>query len=266
MRTAVRLAVVAVTLAFGSFAAPAARAQDPPPDKTPTAEEAAAAKNEAAAKSIAEIKAALGKEEEADARKSIAALVAIVKDGDVLADTKKPVPDLLSRYAREDKLPVGVAIAAIDAMGELPPADGAKEARGILERAIKAKTPDVDVYGACLRTLKKLADPSKATTETLVSLLVRKENDIIGKAADAIAGYKDAPGKIRRELMEDVVKIGESAFQAAQSNKDAAATAKWNTIQGGVMSALRALSGQNFADPLAARKWFNDHKKDKTWS
>ena len=266
MRSSIRSAAAVLSIVLASAAALPAAAEDPPAGKPPAADEPAATKNEAAVKFLTELKAVIGKEDEAASRKSIATLVETWKDKDVLPETKKPIPDVLGRYAREDKLPIGVAIAAIDAMGEISPEEGAKEVRSILEKAIKAKTPPVDVYGACLRTLKKLADPSKATVDALVSLLVRKENDVVGKAADAISGYKDAPGKVRRDLMEEVLKIGESAFQAAQSNKDSAATAKWNTIQGGVMSALRALSGQNLADPLAARKWFNDHKKDKIWS
>jgi hypothetical protein len=209
-------------------------------------------------------RAEMSKQDEAAAKDSIAKLVEYGKDKDVAPETKKIVADVLERYAHQER--VAVAVPAIDGLAEMTPEIGARGIRDVLEKALKAKQPTVDVYGACLRGLKKLADPSKATTDLLSDLLKRKENDVIAKAADAISGYKDAPGKVRRDLLEEVLKTGESAYQAAQSGKDSAATAKWNTIQAGVMAALRSLSGQNFADPPAARKWFNDHKKDpKIW-
>lgn len=259
------LSTILLALVLGlvpTVAAPAVAQEGKPPagdgaTAQPTKDDEAKAAAEKA-------KAEMAKQDEAAARDSVAKLVEFGKDKDVTPETKKVLADVLERYAHLDR--VAVAVPAIDGLAELPPEIGARGLRDVLEKALKAKQPTVDVYGACLRGLKKLADPSKATTDLLSDLLKRKENDVIAKAADAISGYKDAPGKVRKELLEEVLKTGESAFQAAQSGKDSAATAKWNTIQAGVMAALRSLSGQNFADPPAARKWFNDHKKDpKIW-
>lgn len=249
--------VPAVALTAALVPIPALAQEKPPEPAAPT-------RNDEAVKLLEDVKARATKHDEAEAKAAVAKLVEYWKDKDVLPETKKLIPDAIERYARQDR--VAVSVPAIDALGELSPEEGAKSIRAVLEREIKAKQPSLDVYGACLRGLKKLADPSKGTTELLVDLLKRKESDIVSKAADAISGYKDAPGKVRRDLLEEVLKTGESAFQAAQSGKDSAATAKWSTIQNGVMAALRSLSGQNFSDPVAARKWFNDHKKDaKIW-
>lgn len=263
MRVTTTVAILIATL-LGGAASISASGPASAQEKPPAPEAAAPTRNDEAVKLLDEVKAKASKHDEAEAKAAIAKLVEFWKDKDVLPETKKLIPDALERYARQDR--VAVSVPGIDGLAELSPEDGAKSIRSVLEREIKAKQPSVDVYGACLRGLKKLADPSKATTEFLCDLLKRKENDVIAKAADAISGYKDAPGKVRRDLLEEVLKTGESSFQAAQGGKDATATAKWNTIQGGVMAALRSLSGQNLADPVAARKWFNDHKKDpKIW-
>lgn len=261
MRTLHALPLV-LAAALGALAAPA-RADDASPA---SGEEAAKPTADDEAKKWLEVvKLQVGKQDEAGAKESIAKLVAVWKDKDVAPETKKAVPDLLEKYARDDGM-VAVAVAAIDAMAELGPETGAKSVREVLERVLKAKQPSVDLYGAALRALKRLADPSKATVDLLVDLLKRKENDVIGKAADAMSGYKDAPQKVRKELVEEVLKIGESVYQGSRDGKDSALVAKWNAIQGGVMAALRTLTGQNFSDPSVARKWFNDHKKDaKAW-
>lgn len=257
-------AVLALSLAAACLGAePAASRADEP---APPAARDAAETDEAAAKWLDELKGQIGKQDEEGARAAIQRLVEIWKDDGVKPETKKPVPGHLLRYAKDDDA-VAVAVAAIDALAELGAETGAKPVREVLERALKAKQPLVDVYGACLRALKRLADPSKATVDLLVSLLQRKENDVVAKVADAIAGYRDAPGKVRKELMEEVLKVGESVFQAQASGKDTAAVAKWQAIGSSVMGALRNLSGAELRDPVEARAWFNDHKKDaKLWS
>lgn len=257
------LALVAVVLLAGTTVRPS-RADDPPPAKGDAPPKPSA--DEETAKWLDELKGRVAKQEESDATAAIQRLVGIWADKALLPETKKPVPDLLERYAKDDDKPA-VVLAAIEAIGTLGSEAGGKSLCGILERALKAKTPSMDVCGACLRGLKKLADPAKGTTDLLLDLLKRKENDLVGRAADAISGYKDAPGKLRKELVEEVLKTAESVFQASRDGKDSAAVTKWNVIQSGVMSALRSLTSQNFSDPVVARRWFNDHKKDaKAWS
>lgn len=221
------------------------------------------AKDVEAALFLKELKPKLGKEADQDAKISIKRLVAVWKDKEVTDETKKPVPDYLERYAREDK--TIVSMDAIDGLGDLGPAAGAGPVLSILEHELKAKEPSVDVYGSCLRAMQKLADTKKTTVKALQDLLKHKMDDVVAKAADAIAGYKDAPGKIRRDLLEELIKSSEGTASQAGDAGNAGQVRKWNIIQGSVMKALNALSGQKFKDPAEARKWFNDHKKDKSW-
>jgi len=216
-----------------------------------------------AAAYLKDVKAQMDKQADVDAKIAIKKLIGIWKDKEVADETKKPIPDLLERYARADK--TAVAIDAIEGLGELGAVAGAKPVLGILDRALKAKEPSVDVYGSCLRALKKLADPKPGTVKALEDLLKHRMDDVAGKAADAMSGYKEAPGKIRRELLEELIKGTEGLFSAAKDPKNGAQVRRWNIIQGNVVIALNALSGQAFKNPEEARKWFNDHKKDKSW-
>lgn len=248
------------------FAAPAAAsAQDggtTPP--TPPPATAGPTKDAEAAAFLKEVKAKMAKETDTDAKASIGRLLAIWKDKDVTEETKKPVPDLLEAYARQDK--VTVAMEAISKLGDLGGNAGAAPVLSILEHALKAKEPAVDIYGSCLQALHRLADTKKTTVKALMDLLKHRMDDVVGKAADAMAGYRDAPGKIRRDMLEELIKSTEGTASQANDPKNAGQVRKWNIIQGSVMKALSALSGgQKFKDPSEARKWFNDHKKDKAW-
>jgi hypothetical protein len=260
-RTALALTIAVL------LAGPSALAGDPPAGPKPgdAAKPEGGTPADQAAKAIEEIKAAQPKQDETAAKASITKLLEYWRDGLLAAEVKKPIPDLIHNYAKmTDKAPI--SIAGLDALGELGPDVGAKPVRDILAKALEAKEPSAEIYGACFRNLKKLADQSKATTGMLVDLLKRKENDVISRAADTLAGYKNAKGAVRKDLMEEVLKIGESAAAQAKDGKNTAAVNKWNTIKGGVMAALNALSWQNFVDPNEARSWFNDHKKDaKIW-
>ena len=254
--------VVAAPLASAAFADGGGTPPANPPAGTPPAE-GQPTKDQAAAQYLKELKPQLAKIADADAKTAIKKLVEIWKDKDVTEDTKKPVPDFLEGFGKDDK--TLVAIDAIDGLAELGAAEGSPPVLRILERSLKAKDPSVDVYGSCLRAMKKLADPKASTVKALTDLLKSKYDDVVGKAADAMSGYKDAPGKVKKELLEELIKSTEGTSSAAQDPKNSGQVRKWNIIQTNVMNALKALSGQQFKDVAAARQWFNQHKKDKTW-
>jgi hypothetical protein len=233
-----------------------------PPAGTPPAD-GQQAKDQAAAQYLKDLKTQLSKIADADAKAAIKKLVEIWKDKDVTDDTKKPVPDLLEHFGKDDK--TLVAIDGIAALGDIGAAEGAAPVLRILDRALKAKDPSVDVYGGCLSALKRLADTKPATVKTLSDLLKNKSDDVVSKSADAIAGYKDAPGKVRRDLLEELIKATEGTSAQAKDPKNSGQVRKWNIIQTNVMAGLKALSGQQFKDVAEARQWFNQHKKDKSW-
>lgn len=257
--------LVAAPGALAQDAPPHPPPKDPAPSTDPPPQEPNPERDAEAAKYMKELPALMPKQNEMEAKASIDRLKAIWKDPAVSAETKKGIPGLLSRFAKDlDK--VGLLVASVDALAELGPEEGAKPILEILNRGLKVKEPSVDVYGAALRGLKKVADTSKGTLGTLVDLLKHRDNEVISKAADALAGYKDAPGKVRKELLEELIKSSEGVYNAAQSASNTNEVRKWNIINFNVMQALRALSGQQFKNPAEARAWYNDHKKDKMWN
>lgn len=258
-----KLTRLSATLLFaGALAAPVAALGQDGGAPTPPAQPPAPTKDQLAVQYLKEVKAKASKMADPDAKAAIKKLVEMWKDKELAEETKKPIPDLLEQFGREDK--TLVAIDAIDALGELG-AVGAPPALRILERSLKAKEPSVDIYGSCLRALKKVADQKKGTVGSLVDLLKHNSPDVVGKAADAIGGYKEAPGKLRRELLEEVIKATEGTCSQAKDPKNSGQVRKWNIIQTSVMNAINGLSGQKFKDVQEARQWFNEHKKDKSW-
>jgi hypothetical protein len=237
---------------------------------------AGGAKDTAAAQYMKDLKGQLSKIADADAKAAIKKLVEFWKDKEVSDDTRKAIPDLLQHFGQEEK--TLVAIDAIDGLGECgaspvaapskdqaAPYPGTAPVLAILDRTLKAKEPSVDIYGSCLRALKKLADQKGPALKALTDLLKYKLDDVVGKAADALGGYKDAPGKLRRDLLEELIKETEGTCSQAKDPKNAGQVRKWNIISANVMNSINALSGQKFKDVQEARKWFNDHKKDKSW-
>lgn len=258
-----------LTLAFaaalaGGVAAPDATsrafAQDPPaapPAETP---------DQKAAAYIKTVKAAQAKQAEGDAKTAIAELLKFYADAAIGAENKKQVVELLAKYSRmSDK--VVVQTSALEAFGQLAPADGSKPALDFIQAELKNKAPNVDLYSAAFRALKKLADPAKGTVAAILEYLKYKDDMVVGKACDALSGYKGAPGKLRKEMLEELIKQTEGVFAGSKQADNKAAQRKWNIIQPNAVAALQALSGQSLADPSAARAWYNDNKKnDKVWN
>ena len=242
------LTVLGLLLLF-PFAALAAQDGDEAPTKDEIAEEF-----------LDVVKKELGKQTEASARATVDRLLEIWKDAEVSEDVKKVVPDYLEEIA--DSKVEAACVAGIEGLAAVGGDDAAKSLVKILQKAIKEKEPPVQVYSASLKALGEIASHDKGVVKELKDLLKYKDFDVVGKAAQALAGYKDAPGKLRKDLLEEVIKQSEGTFNSSNNN-DANAMRKWNIIRGGIMTALNALSGQSFADPSQARAWFNDHKKDR---
>lgn len=187
-------------------------------------------------------------------------LVQLWMNGDVDVKVKKPIPKLLEKLARDDD--EKVQMAAIDSLGSLGGEEAAKKVLSILEKALKEKEPSVEAYGACFRALKKIACTDGKVVGELTKYFRHKDDDVISKALDAAAGYKDADGETRKLLLEESIKFTAGPFSGSQGS-DENAKRKWNIIRTGAMSALNSLSGQNFKDPIEAQQWYQKAKKDK---
>ncbi len=248
MRT--QLLALAAVLGLSLAAAFAGPQDEPaPPTKDDTAKEY-----------IDGVKKELGKQDGEAARIASTRLLEIWRDGEISADAKKEVPDLIEKIA--DSKDENAAVAGIEGLQSMGGEDAAKSLKKVVEKALKAKEPPVQIYSAALKALGVLRNEDAKIVDLLVKLLKHQDHDVVGKAAGALAGYGPASGKLRKELLEEVIKQSEGVYTASNNN-DQNAKRKWNIIQSGIMKALNALSGQSFKDPAEARQWYNDHKKDR---
>lgn len=226
----------------------------------PEDEEPAPTKDEITVEYMKSVKKKLGKQDEGTARATATKLVEIWNDAEVGEKAKSDVPAFLLKVASsKDEM---AAVAGIEGLTAVGGDDAAKGLMKVLQKALKAKEPSVQLYSACLKGLGVIASEDGKVIKELTKLTKHKDYDVVGKAASALAGYKDRPGKVRKELLEECIKQSEGVFNAQKGN-DPGAKRKWNIIQSGIMKALNALSGQSFEDPTQARAWYNDHKKDR---
>ncbi len=134
------------------------------------------------------------------------------------------------------------------------------------------KAPNVDKRrGVLNKALLSLAfHKNPANVKTLVDYLVHNEPLVVAGAAEGLGSYADQPEKVRKPIVEELVK-NYAQFASAASNASATnaqkATAKdrLNTVEKPFQGALQKLTGQEFKDAPSAQKWFNDNK-GKKWA
>jgi hypothetical protein len=171
---------------------------------------------------------------------------------------------LLDGIARAASVRDKAVVAHVMKQGaKLEEEDALKILLPTLSRELAQKVPNESVYEAALSSLAKIRSEHKLAIKTLTKLLKDKDNVLVGLAARTIAGYKDASGRTRKELFEEVLKATEGVYSGAQ-NQNQTLERKWNVIEQDVMDALQKLSGAKLQDPAQARSWFNDNKK-RSW-
>lgn len=134
---------------------------------------------------------------------------------------------------------------------------GADMIKMIVDGSCKQKTIPMGIVEAGLKSLGKIASIRPADTKFLTDLLKFKDESVIASAANAIAGYKKAPGAVRQDLFEELLKMSEGPYNASEGN-DANAKRRWNIFGADVVAAMKALSAQNYTNPKEFRAWFNE--------
>ena len=124
------------------------------------------------------------------------------------------------------------------------------------------------VSRAGLLAMGKLASPKPASVKFILDLLKGKD-EFIADAARALSGYEKAPGALRKDIVEDLIKMSEGVFSSSEAN-DNNAKKKWNTWGSDVLEALEKLSRVKKANPKEYRTWYNSKdpgggKHPKTW-
>ncbi|HET6162877.1 MAG TPA: hypothetical protein VFG37_04375 [Planctomycetota bacterium] len=122
------------------------------------------------------------------------------------------------------------------------------------------------VLSGALRSLGSHKDP--ANTKTISDMLKNSEPLVVAGAADGLAFYADQPEKIRRPIVEELVKAyatyGSAATSGQADNKQKGqAKDKLAIVESPLREALKKMTNQEFKDYSAAQKWYNDNKGKK---
>jgi hypothetical protein len=122
------------------------------------------------------------------------------------------------------------------------------------------------VLASALRSLGFHKDA--ANVKTLVDYLVHNEPIVVAGAAEALGNYAEQPEKVRKPIVEELVKnyasFASAASNAQASNKEkGVAKDRLNTVEKPFLDALKKLTGQELKDAPAWQKWFNDNKSRK---
>lgn len=158
--------------------------------------------------------------------------------------------------------------AAAKALGDFGE-DGLGLIRYVTQRAFGQKPPPPGVVRAGLAAMGKIASPKDNDVKFLTELL-KKDDEFIGDAARALAGYAKAPGAVRRNIFEEFLKMSEGVFSKSEAN-DQPAKRRWNIWGTEVVEAMQKVSKTNWTKPPEFRKWFNDKgegggKNPRTWA
>ena len=116
-------------------------------------------------------------------------------------------------------------------------------------------------------------------TEELIDLLDHSEFLFIARAADALAHFADAPGKLRKEAVGKLARLLSEYYDMYQTAERAAtvpggdtpankiardqARKKYRRVAEPMTVALEALTGVSAGGPDEWARWFNKHKNDK---
>jgi hypothetical protein len=252
---------LALVLLFGAALAPAAaRGDGPAPAPAP------AVPHEAdAVKFMHELQDTIAKQTDDQALASIKQLVAFWKDATDKDSTTAPMPGLVAWYARR-KIPA-VSAAGIGGLADIGKGEGTRNLLQILDTFLDRDGATATTTAQTFAALKKVADPDPAVVKTLLKYLFYKDDSVIAKAADTLGGYATAPGDLRKELFEELLRNFEGLAAEARKAANKSAANKWGIVGGSVDGALGALAHQSFTDPAAARKWLNEHHRDPAaWS
>ena len=158
--------------------------------------------------------------------------------------------------------------AAAKAMGEMGDEEMVPLLQYVVDSAMKPKVPIFAVTRAGLMAMGKIASP-KATNVKFITDLLRGKDEFIADAARALAGYEKAPGTLRRDLVEELLKMSSGVFSSSEAN-DSNAKKRWNTWGSDVLEAIEKLSRVKKANPTEYGVWFRNKdpgggKHPKTW-
>lgn len=183
------------------------------------------------------------------------------------AAQRKEVHSLLPRCfnAQSSKTRGAVLEAAAKLGGGEKDKDADTTAKILVDEAAKKTTSaDITYHGQVLVALGKLH--SAKHVSVLTKYLGYKDWDVRGSAAEALGYYKESPLATRKEAVDAILKIYNSAWSAANDPRDTTAKnnlAKINRPMEGSLKLLTNVKAGVEGAP-AWQKWWNDGGKKAT--
>ncbi len=125
--------------------------------------------------------------------------------------------------------------------------------------ADKRVSRDYEFQALCVEQVGMTRDWNQ--WKKIVDQLDYRDELVAAAAGRALVHFRDAPGDIRRECTERLVKLLEAWHNAATNIDDTYSIRVYRTVRQPWLKALEALTGQSFTDPLDWVKWWNKNKK-----
>jgi|GEM_PF-4422175 Na+-translocating ferredoxin:NAD+ oxidoreductase RnfG subunit len=162
----------------------------------------------------------------------------------------------------------GAIVEAIARMGGGAKDKDADTSAKILadETAKKTTTQDLTYHGQVLVAVGKLH--SAKYLSFLTKYLGYKDWEVRGSAAEALGFYKDSPMAQKKEAVDAMLKIYNSAWSAANEPRDTTAKNNLQKINRAMEGSLKMLTGvkTGVEGAPAWQKWWNDGgKKAASW-
>ncbi|MAW59582.1 MAG: hypothetical protein CMJ94_01960 [Planctomycetes bacterium] len=119
--------------------------------------------------------------------------------------------------------------------------------------------------GRCVEEIGRTRDYEQY--EALLDLLDHHLEEVVVGVGKAFLHYDKAPGKIRRECTEKLVRAVESYRSRGQGGENINGPRIWGKVKGPLMAALKSLTGKSYSTSLDWTKFWNEYKNDKAmWS
>jgi hypothetical protein len=159
----------------------------------------------------------------------------------------------------------GTLDVIVKALGELRTKEGAKALKKL---AFQKKAKDEQhekLQATAIVALGKLADPREVAGFEEVA---KHDSKLVAKAAyEALGCYGTAKAKVRKEVVELLMKRMDMEYPASKDGKAASAEKqeRWTDVSPAIVSALKALCRDNTINDIDNwREWWKENKK-KPW-
>lgn len=148
-------------------------------------------------------------------------------------------------------------LAAAMALGEMGPDAGGTIVKWIGDKRHRS---DVALQRRLILSLGKTKDPKR--TGDLVGLLQHKEPSLVAAAAEAMANFVDADGKVRKTLFEEQLKVLMAVKGRMDSDtNDLEARQRYDAIAAPMVTSMQALTGHDERVPEEWQRWWNKNKR-----